>query len=109
MNWKPASLVFEGGTEEVRALIGHRVRARRDVQLFSFLGSEARNPLGPPVKMARGEMAFVANPYETMVVLALPGAKASLPDTLKALTSKGNFRVLCADWSELRTSFDIEL
>ena len=109
-NWRHADTLFIGGSEQVKALTGRRVRAR-----CALLGANVYDPDNGPSKkidVAMWSSGFVANPHPTRadVLIALPrphtpGAQAT---TLEELTRRGGFDVIFVNYRTFREQFDIE-
>jgi hypothetical protein len=106
MAWVPADRVFRGGTEEVKALYGRRVRSRMPVAPNRFHGVDMR--AGDPVALPALTVAFVGRPVRDMVVLAVPTPPVVPGLTLAMLERRGVFTAVLVNWPTLRTAFEIE-
>lgn len=106
MAWTPVSDVFEGGTEAVRALIGKRVRSTSSTSYFGYDG--VAQVLTTPDAVRKGEEGFIANPWHTSVLIAMPAGSFPRLASLDQLMRSGKFRVLAVDWNEFARRFEID-
>jgi hypothetical protein len=109
MAFKNASLVFQGGTAEARALFGKRARVRLAVEMAQF---DAINPrkVQPRLRLAPGTEGFVARVPDDamdMINLVFP-ASGACPTSLDALM-RGKFNVFRVNWATFRANFEIDI
>src|SRR5262252_3595444 len=104
--WAPASSVFAGGTQQIRALVGTRVRTRallRSVRLFDPIqGSQRTTDLVP------GAVGYVSNPLGADLLVAFSSLPGDVPPSLDQLSHSGNFRVVIINEPTFKFQFDVE-
>jgi hypothetical protein len=106
MNWKPADLVFGGGTQAVVALYGRRIRLRLPITVLRF-GGEGR-PRGPELNLRAGQIGFVGHPFRDEIVLAFQKNNFAPPSTIIELM-RGEMETVAVNWATFRYVFDIDL
>ena len=60
LNWKPAFSVFQGGTQQVKALIGKRVRVKQN--LYSAAIYDSIHKKHNTTDLKKGAIGVIANP-----------------------------------------------
>ena len=106
VRWKSASAVFQGGTAQVLALKGKRVRARAALQGIQLNVVEGNPPQTADVPL--GSVGLIANPSGADILIAMPKALGVSVTTLDALTRSGAFMVVRVNWSTFREQFEVE-
>jgi hypothetical protein len=104
--WKPAGSVFQGGTQEVLALKGKRVRARR-----ILLGMRVHTGISGSEQskdVAAGECGFIANPQGSDILIAFPRDPSQRFANIDALTRHFAFDVIVVNWPTFKIQFDVE-
>ena len=104
--WRITSAVFNGGTEEIKRLIGKRVRTKRD--LLDFPLHDPARPLPGKRTVPSGAIGFVANPYRDGVLLAFPDKPGAACMTLDALARQHAFYVVFVNQPTFKSQFEIE-
>lgn len=107
--WKPASSVFSGGTEQVKALKGRRVRAR--ASLLQILLHNPAQREQETFDIRAGATGWVANPHPTMsdcLLIAFPANASLQPANLDALVRAGAFKVAVINGPTFKLQFEIE-
>lgn len=106
--WKPASTVFLGGTEQIKTLIGARVRTR------THLGSCAlfdpiRNTQGT-TDLPIGSVGFVTNSRGPNLLIAFPVHPGAMPSSLASLQRGGitSFKVVIVNEPTFKLQFEVE-
>ena len=106
IRWKRASAVFQGGTEQVLALRGARVRTRA-----ALLGMPINVVEGTPPQatdVPAGSVGLVANARGADILIALPKALGMPVTTLDAFMRSGAFTVVRINWPTFRAQFEVE-
>ena len=106
MLWKPASTVFAGGTEAVRALKGRRVETVHRMQPNLFEGEH--RPMGAPVTIEARRIGFVANPFRDGLIIAFPEGPPVPGQTLDQLARRGRFTSVFVSYATFRSFFRVE-
>jgi hypothetical protein len=106
--WKPASVVFLGGTEQIRGLLGRRVRSRVTLQDVNVYDPSVARPQTFDVRA--GAIGFVAHPHPARFdfLLAFPLDQSRLPSGLGALNRPGAFKVVEINEPTFKFQFEIE-
>jgi hypothetical protein len=104
--WKPASAVFLGGTQQIKALIGARVRNR--VHLGSVPLFDPIHHKQATTELIAGTVGFVANPNGANLLLAFASAPGQIPASLAQLQRTGNFRVVVVNEPTFKLQFEVE-
>lgn len=105
--WKLAGVVFNGGTEQVKALVGKRVRTNSNLlsaRIYDPINNQQRT-----TDMSKGSVGFVANPLGADLLLAFPLQGGAAAGSLDALVRNGSFRVIVVNTPTFRTRFDVEV
>lgn len=104
--WKLASAVFAGGTQEIRKLVGTRVRTRTNLHAL---------PLFDPIHhrmqdtdLAIHRQGFVANPHDDCLLIAFPAEASSTEPSLDALKRSGRFKVVIVNEPTFKQQFEVE-
>jgi|GEM_PF-5692976 len=106
VRWKSASAVFQGGTAQVLALKGKRVRARSALQGVQVNVLEGNPPQTANVPL--GSVGLIANPSGADILIAMPRALGMAVTTLEALTRSGAVTVIRINWPTFREQFEVE-
>jgi hypothetical protein len=104
--WKPASVVFQGGTQQVVALSGKRVRSRASLMQVPI--HDALNATHRTLDVPIGTLGLVANPVKDEILIALPKVHGTSLTTLDALMRANAFHVIRVNWPTFRMQFEIE-
>ena len=105
-SWKPASAVFLGGTQQIKALVGVRVRTRTSLQSFPLFDPFRKTP--GTTNLAAGAVGFVANPQDANLLIAFPSSAGVVPASLKDLQRTGFFKVVVVNEPTFKHQFDVE-
>jgi hypothetical protein len=107
-SWKLASSVFFGGTGQIQAIKGRRVRAR--VPLSNFNVYDPINPRTETFSVRAGAIGLIANPHPNRpeLLIAFPLNPALAPTTLDNLMRTGGFKVVMVNEPTFRLQFEIE-
>ncbi len=106
MAWKPAHLVFAGGTHALDRLKERKVRPKAPLQALTFNGPTS--PFGSPVSLLPVQVGLIGYPFKTYAIIGFPKPGRPCPDTLQALSAQG-FTSVAVDWVAFRSGFDIEV
>ena len=104
--WKPASSVFLGGTQQIKSLVGTRVRTR--MPLLSCALFDPIHGTQETIDLPRGSMGYVANPHGQWLLIAFPSPPAVLPSSLAELQRLGSFKVVMVNEPTFKLQFDVE-
>ena len=104
--WKLASATFQGGTQEIGALIGKKVRLR--VNLFSVLIYDAIANTRETTDLQRGAIGFVTNPKGADLLIAYSTKPITNAPSLNALKNSGAFFVVLVNSATFKAQFEIE-
>jgi citrate lyase alpha subunit len=107
LRWKSASAVFQGGTAQVLALKGKRVRARVALQGIPVNVLEGNPP--QTVDVPLGSLGLIANPSHADILIAMPKALGMAVTTIEALTRSGAITVIRINWPTFREQFEVEV
>ena len=106
MTWKPAHLIFFGGTEAARSLTGKRVRVLQETSAKRFSGIDA--PFGPSFDLKPKQMGYVGYPNRDDIVLAFTKDDAPLPGSF-AVLQHWKFVSVVVNWPTFRNNFEVEM
>jgi hypothetical protein len=106
LKWRPASVVFLGGTQEGLALKGRKVRNR--VALLSSALYDPINHSNQTRDVQANSVGFLANAIGEQLLIAYPKQSGVQPTTLDALTRSNVFFVITVNWPTFRLQFEIE-
>jgi hypothetical protein len=105
--WKAASTVFQGGTQQINALRGKRVRAK------SVLNSaRVYDPIynrQDTTTIQRGAVGFISNPLADELLIAFPKQEPAQSNSLEALMRNCMFFVVVINGPTFKAQFEIEL
>lgn len=104
--WKPAYAVFLGGTQQIRGLVGARVRTR--TRLLSFPLFDPIHNTHATTDLVAGAVGFVANPHGTDLLIAFPAHPGTSPASLADLQRIGHFKVVIVNEPTFKQQFDVE-
>jgi len=104
--WKPASTVFQGGTQQIEAMKGKRVRTTRP--LLSARLHDPVNSRDQTTDLARGAVGLVANPLKDDLLIAYPKLASTVVSTLDALMRSGAFLVVVVNGPTFKAAFEVE-
>lgn len=107
-DWKPASSVFYGGTTQIQAIKGRRVRAR--VPLLEFNVFDENHPGVEKYSLHPGAIGLIASPHPDYpaLLIAFSTDSALVLTTLDALARSGRFKVVEVNEPTFKLQFDIE-
>ncbi len=105
--WKDASKVFLGGTEQIKALYGKRIRAKTSLQGANVFDPAATKP--QTINIAKDWIGFVARPHPTRFnfLLAFPTDQSKVPSTIEGLKA-GTFKVVEINEPTFKLQFQVE-
>ena len=108
-NWKPASAVFFGGTSQIVAIKGRRVRPK--TALFSAALFDPIHNRHNTVDLKAGSIGFVANPHPQApaLLLAFPQLPMAAATTLEALMRGPAVNVVVINEPTFRMQFEVEV
>jgi hypothetical protein len=103
--WKSAALVFHGGTQQVIALKGKRVRTRALVRANLY---DPIHKTQKSIDIVPGSVGLIANPIADQILIAF--AKHSSPPitNIDALKRTNDFNVAVVNWPTFRMQFEID-
>jgi hypothetical protein len=104
--WKPASAVFPGGTQAIKALVGARVRNR--VPLGSVPLFDPIHNTHATIGLSAGTVGFIANPVGANLLIAIPSLPGPAPTSLAQLQRTGQFRVVTVNEPTFKHQFEVE-
>ena len=104
--WKPASAVFAGGTEQIKALVGARVRNR--VHLGSVPLFDPIHNTHATIGLSPGTVGFIANPVGANLLIAISPLPGPAPTSLAQLQRTGHFRVVVVNEPTFKHQFEVE-
>lgn len=106
-NWKSASSVFGGGTEQIKELLGRRVRARTVLHLNVF---DPINNQEKQVEVAAGRVGLISYPHPTRFdfLIAFPATPANSTTTLDVLMRRSDSTVIVVNEPTFKFQFEIE-
>lgn len=105
--WKAASAVFQGGTQQINALKGKRVRATS-----TLTSARVYDPIynrQDTTTIQRGAIGFVSNPLGSDVLIAYPKQEHAQAASLDALMRNCMFFVVVVNGPTFKAQFEIEL
>jgi len=105
--WKAASIVFQGGTQQINALRGKRVRTK--AVLSSARVYDPVYNRQETTDLQRGAVGFVSNPLADDLLIAFPKQEHTQPSSLEALMRNCMFYVVVVSGPTFKTQFDVEL
>lgn len=107
--WRHADTLFIGGSEQVKALTGRKVRARTALLRCNLFDPVVAQPAF--INVAALAVGFVANPHPELAALLIalpkPNSAAARAATLDELTRTGGFDVIIVNYPTFRQQFDI--
>jgi len=104
--WKPASGVFLGGTQQIKSLVGARVRTRTHLLSFPLFDPIQNAPATTDIPV--GTVGFVANPQGDSLLIAFPSQPGHVPRSLTELQRGGRFKVVIVNEPTFKQQFDVE-
>lgn len=106
-NWKSASSVFGGGTEQIKELLGRRVRARTALRLSAY---DPVNNKDEQVEVAPGRVGLIAHPHPNNFgfLIAFPATPANSTTTLDVLMRRSDSTVVVVNEPTFKFQFEIE-
>ena len=104
--WKPASAVFLGGTQQIKSLVGARVRTRMHLLSFPLFDPINNAPLTTDLPV--GAVGFVANPHPSGLLIAFPSHPGIPPTSLTELQRGGGFKVVIVNEPTFKQQFEVE-
>lgn len=106
--WKPASTIFHGGTDQIKALQGRKVRARAPIH--GILVYDPVHGKQESFDLHLGAVGLVANPHPTRneILVAFPVNRGQAPTTLDQLARSGSMKVLVINEPTFKWQFDIQ-
>lgn len=108
MAWTPVVKVWQGGTEEAKALFGKRVRTTEALTFSEFIAQD--RDLGIQVSVKKGAIGFVGQPFGLFVIIAFPKDEKMVTTSLAALArSPKNFVSHRATWDTFQHHYEIEV
>jgi hypothetical protein len=105
--WKPVAAVFHGGTQQLTALKGKRVRTKS-----ALLSARVYDPVHhsqTTTSIALGSIGFVANPLEDNILIAFAKQPSAQYASLEALSRGNAFIVIVVNAPTFKAQFDIEV
>ncbi len=105
--WKAASAVFQGGTQQINALRGKRVRTKAVLS-----SARVYDPIynrQETTDLQRGTVGFVSNPLADELLIAFPRQEHTRPNSLEALMRNCMFFVVVINGPTFKAQFDVEL
>ena len=107
--WKPASSLFLGGTEQIKALKGRKVRPQMALQ-----GALVYDPIhnrDDRFTVHAGMIGFVANPHPSRadLLIAFSMTPSSNAGSLDALVRTGTFKVVVVNEPTFKFHFEVEI
>lgn len=106
IKWKPASVVFLGGTKEALGLKGRKVKNR--VALFSSPLYDPVHHKNNTVDVKASSIGILANAIGNELLVAYSITPGVAPASLEALMRTNTFFVIKVNWPTFRMQFDIE-
>lgn len=109
MAWKLAGSIYRGGSQEVRALLGKRVRART-----AMSACRVYDPIGHKQEttdialLAEGLVGHVPAGQFDQVLLAFPAEHGARLTSLEQ-AARHKIRSILVNWPTFRANFDIDL
>jgi hypothetical protein len=104
--WKPASAVFMGGTQQIKSLVGARVRTRTHLLSCPLFDPIQNTPGTTDIPV--GAVGFVANPHGESLLIAFPSHPGTLPRSLTELQRGGRFKVVVVNEPTFKQQFEVE-
>ena len=107
--WKPAASVFFGGTNQIQAIKGKKVRTR--VPLLNIRVYDPNNSRIETFSLNKGAIGLVANPHPNHpeLLIAFPLNSVLEPTTLDNLMKSGQFKVIIVNEPTFKMQFEIEM
>lgn len=105
--WKAASSVFQGGTHQINALKGKRVRAK---SILSY--AHVYDPVDnrhETTTIQSGVVGFVSNPLGMDLLIAYPKENHMSSESLVTLMRNCMFFVVVVNGVTFRAQFEVEL
>ncbi len=105
--WKAVSAVFQGGTQQINALRGKRVRTKA-----VLTAARVHDPIynrQETTDLQRGAVGFVSNPLDDEVLIAFPKQEHTQPSSLEALMRNCMFFVVVINGPTFKAQFEVEL
>ena len=104
--WKPASAVYPGGTQAIKALVGARVRLRG--HLHSAPLFDPIHNTHATIALSPGTVGFVANPAGANLLIAISSLPGPAPTSLAQLQRTGHFKVVVVNEPTFKHQFEVE-
>jgi len=105
--WKAASMVFQGGKQQINDLRGKRVRTK-----VILTSARVYDPIWNRLDTAtiqRGSVGFVSNPLADDLLIAFPKQEHTQSNSLEALMRNCMFFVVVINAPTFKTQFEVEL
>lgn len=108
--WQPASSVFSGGTQEIKALLGRRVRTTASISGLLVYDPNPAQKKHETFDLSHGRVGFVghSSPQRHDLLVAFPINRSSNPPSLEALSRSGSFKVVVVNAPTFKHKFEIE-
>src|SRR5690242_8629747 len=103
--WRAASVIFQGGKQQINSLKGKRVRTKSQL-----LSARVYDPIfnrQDTTNVQAGAVGFVSNALGEDLLVAFPKQQGLQPASLEALT-RGMFFVVIINAPTFRAQFEIE-
>lgn len=107
--WKPTAAVFFGGTEQMKALTGRKVRTR--VPLQNIAVYDPIHGKQETFSLRQGAVGLIANPHPVRFdfLIAFPVNGGQQVTSLDQLSRSGAFKVLVINEPTFKMQFEIEM
>jgi hypothetical protein len=105
--WKAVSAVFQGGSQQINALRGKRVRTKA-----ALSSARVYDPVynrQETTDVQRGAVGFVSNPLADELLIAFPKQEHTQSGSLEALMRNCMFYVVVINGPTFKDQFDVEL
>lgn len=107
MVWKPAKIVFKGGSDEAQKLSGKLARLNHELSSVPFGSKDGMN-----ISFKAGMIGLIGHVPEDrkdLVTIAFPNDQKSIPRNLNDLAKQGTFHVLRVNWPTFQERFEIDV
>jgi hypothetical protein len=108
--WKPASAVYQGGTQQIKSLYGKRVRLRLGVSLFDQPVRDVGQIGESRITIPPSTLGFVAHPNPDrdglLIAFSKPFNKPVM--TIDALMKSNQFLVIPVNSITFKMQFEVE-
>ena len=104
--WKPASIVFHGGTQQINALKGKRVRTKANL-----LSARVFDPIHhqqTTTNVPFGAIGFVSNSQNDSLLIVFPKQPNLNVASLESLSRSGAFFVVVINAPTFKLQFDVD-